>query len=138
MIIMPIKLMAIWMSGPPEYSLITRDIERGTRALQTLVSYSLYTIIPTLVELTFVLVLLGHRFDMGYVWITLAALVVYGVFTISITEWQSMPMDQKYTKAMLGRLKAGNPELQTPEGWKNFTRTTLVAARNKDFSRRGK
>ncbi|MFL6630670.1 MAG: ABCB family ABC transporter ATP-binding protein/permease [Burkholderiaceae bacterium] len=74
---------------------LTRDIERGTRALQTLVSYSLYTIIPTLVELSFVLVLLGHRFDMGYVWITLAALLVYGVFTISITEWRT-----KYRKAV--------------------------------------
>ncbi|HEY8973994.1 MAG TPA: ABC transporter ATP-binding protein/permease, partial [Burkholderiaceae bacterium] len=74
---------------------LTRDIERGTRALQTLVSYSLYTIIPTLVELTFVLVLLGHRFDMGYVWITLAALLVYGTYTISITEWRT-----KYRKAV--------------------------------------
>ena len=74
---------------------LTRDIERGTRALQTLVSYSLYTIIPTLVELSFVLVLLGHKFDMGYVWITLAALVVYGTFTISITEWRT-----KYRKAV--------------------------------------
>ena len=74
---------------------LTRDIERGTRALQTLVSYSLYTIIPTLVELTFVLVLLGHKFDMGYVWITLSALVLYGTFTITITEWRT-----KYRKAM--------------------------------------
>ncbi len=68
---------------------LTRDIERGTRALQSLVSYSLYTIVPTLVELTLVLVLLGSRFDMGYVWITLAALVVYGTFTITVTEWRT-------------------------------------------------
>ena len=74
---------------------LTRDIERGTRALQTLVSYSLYTIVPTLVELTFVLVLLGHKFDLGYVWITLAALLLYGTFTISITEWRT-----KYRKAV--------------------------------------
>jgi len=74
---------------------LTRDIERGTRALQTLVSYSLYTIIPTLVELSFVLILLGTRFDLGYVWITLTALVVYAVFTITITEWRT-----KYRKAM--------------------------------------
>ena len=74
---------------------LTRDIERGTRALQTLVSYSLYTIIPTLVELSFVLILLGTKFDLGYVWITLAALVIYGVFTITITEWRT-----KYRKAM--------------------------------------
>jgi ABC-type transport system involved in Fe-S cluster assembly fused permease/ATPase subunit len=74
---------------------LTRDIERGTRALQTLVSYSLYTIIPTLVELAFVLVLLGTKFDLGYVWITLAALLLYGTFTITITEWRT-----KYRKAM--------------------------------------
>ena len=74
---------------------LTRDIERGTRALQTLVSYSLYTIIPTLVELTFVLALLGHKFDQGYVWITVAALLLYGTYTISITEWRT-----KYRKAV--------------------------------------
>jgi ATP-binding cassette subfamily B protein len=68
---------------------MTRDIERGTKALQSLVSYSIFTIVPTLVELTLVLALLGSRFDMGYVWITLAALVVYGVYTISITEWRT-------------------------------------------------
>jgi len=74
---------------------LTRDIERGTRALQTLVSYSLYTIVPTLVELTFVLVLLGNKFNLGYVWITLAALLLYGTFTITITEWRT-----KYRKAV--------------------------------------
>ena len=68
---------------------MTRDIERGTRALQSLVSYSLYTIVPTLVELTLVLTLLGSQFDMGFVWITLAALVAYGTLTISITEWRT-------------------------------------------------
>ena len=68
---------------------LTRDIERGTRALQSLVSYSLYTIVPTLVELGLVLALLGGRFDLGYVWITLAALAAYGVFTITVTEWRT-------------------------------------------------
>ncbi|MEO8299639.1 MAG: ABC transporter ATP-binding protein/permease [Burkholderiales bacterium] len=68
---------------------MTRDIERGTRALQSLVSYSIFSIIPTLVELTLVLTLLGSRFDMMYVWITLAALAVYGSFTIGVTEWRT-------------------------------------------------
>jgi ATP-binding cassette subfamily B protein len=68
---------------------MTRDIERGTRALQSLVSYSLYTIVPTLVELALVLTLLGRRFDLGFVWITLAALAAYGVFTIAVTEWRT-------------------------------------------------
>jgi len=68
---------------------MTRDIERGTRALQSLVSYSVFTIIPTLVELSLVLTLLGTRFDLGYVWIVLVALVVYGTYTITVTEWRS-------------------------------------------------
>ena len=68
---------------------LTRDIERGTRALQSLVSYSLYSIVPTLVEVTLVLGFLGWKFDMGYVWITLTALVAYITFTVSVTEWRN-------------------------------------------------
>ncbi len=68
---------------------LTRDIERGTRALQSLVSYSLYSIVPTLVEVTLVLGFLGWKFDMGYVWITLTALVLYISFTVSVTEWRN-------------------------------------------------
>jgi ABC-type multidrug transport system fused ATPase/permease subunit len=50
---------------------MTRDIERGTRGVQSLISYSLYSIFPTLIEVIMVLALLGTKFDMGYVWITL-------------------------------------------------------------------
>jgi ATP-binding cassette subfamily B protein len=68
---------------------LSRDMERGTRALQSLVSYSLYTILPTLLEVGLVLAFLGWKFDAGYVWITLAALAVYIVFTVSVTEWRT-------------------------------------------------
>ncbi len=68
---------------------LSRDIERGTRALQSLVSYSLYTILPTLVEVSLVLAFLGWQFDAGYVWITLAALAVYIGFTVTVTEWRT-------------------------------------------------
>ena len=68
---------------------MTRDIERGTRGVQSLISYSLYSIFPTLIEVTLVLTLLGTKFDMGYVWITLAALVLYVYFTVTVTEWRT-------------------------------------------------
>ncbi len=68
---------------------MTRDIERGTRALQSLVSFSLYTILPTAIELGLALLLLGRQFDLGFVWITLAALGVYVVYTIGVTEWRT-------------------------------------------------
>ena len=68
---------------------MTRDIERGTRAVHSLVSYSLYSIIPTLIELVLVLTLLAVKFDVWFAWITLIALVVYTAFTISMTEWRT-------------------------------------------------
>ena len=68
---------------------MTRDIERGTRAVHSLVSYSLYSIIPTLIELVLVLTLLAVKFDVWFAWITLIALVFYTTFTISMTEWRT-------------------------------------------------
>jgi len=68
---------------------MTRDIERGTRAVQSLISYSLYSIFPTLIEVAMVLAVLGTQFDMVYVWITLVALVLYVGFTVVVTEWRT-------------------------------------------------
>ncbi|MGH6645425.1 ABCB family ABC transporter ATP-binding protein/permease [Aquabacterium sp.] len=68
---------------------MTRDIERGTRAVHSLISYSLYSIIPTLIEVVLVLTLLATKFDMAFAWITLAALVVYVSFTVTVTHWRT-------------------------------------------------
>jgi ABC-type transport system involved in Fe-S cluster assembly fused permease/ATPase subunit len=68
---------------------MTRDIERGTRAVHSLISYSLYSIVPTLIEVTLVLSLLAIKFDMVFAWITLAALVLYISFTVAVTQWRT-------------------------------------------------
>jgi ABC-type transport system involved in Fe-S cluster assembly fused permease/ATPase subunit len=68
---------------------MTRDIERGTRGVHQLISYSLYSIIPTLIEVALVLTLLAVKFDMWFAWITIVALVVYIAFTITVTEWRT-------------------------------------------------
>ncbi len=68
---------------------MTRDIERGTRAVHSLISYSLYSIVPTLIEVTMVLTLLAVKFDAWFAWITIAALVVYITFTVTVTEWRT-------------------------------------------------
>ncbi|MCZ8253511.1 MAG: ABC transporter ATP-binding protein/permease [Hylemonella sp.] len=68
---------------------MTRDIERGTRAVHSLISYSLYSIVPTLIEFALVLGLLAFKFDLMFVWITLAALVSYITFTVTVTEWRT-------------------------------------------------
>ncbi|MFN3617413.1 MAG: ABCB family ABC transporter ATP-binding protein/permease [Aquabacterium sp.] len=68
---------------------MTRDIERGTRAVHSLISYSLYSIIPTLIEVALVLTLLAVKFDVMYAVITLTALVVYVAFTVIVTQWRT-------------------------------------------------
>ncbi len=68
---------------------MTRDIERGTRAVHSLISYSLYSIVPTLIEVTMVLTFLAWKFDAAFAWITLAALAGYISFTVLVTEWRT-------------------------------------------------
>ena len=68
---------------------MTRDIERGTRAVHSLISYSLYSIFPTLIEVGMVLTYLAVKFDVWFAGITIIALVVYITFTITVTEWRT-------------------------------------------------
>ncbi|PRD70475.1 metal ABC transporter permease [Malikia spinosa] len=68
---------------------MTRDVDRGTRGVQSLISYSLYSIFPTLLEVVLVLALLGTKFELWYVWTTLAALAAYVFFTVKVTEWRT-------------------------------------------------
>ncbi len=68
---------------------MTRDIERGTRAIESLISFSLFSIVPTLIEVVMVLTILGVKFDAWFAWITLAALMLYITFTVTVTEWRT-------------------------------------------------
>jgi ATP-binding cassette subfamily B protein len=68
---------------------MTRDIERGTRGIQSLISFSLYSIIPTLIELAMVLGYFSYAYDIAFVVVTFIALVCYVVFTVKVTEWRT-------------------------------------------------
>ena len=68
---------------------MTRDIERGTRGIQSLISFSLYSIIPTLIELTMVLAYFFYAYDIWFVVVTFIALLCYVVFTVLVTEWRT-------------------------------------------------
>ena len=68
---------------------MTRDIERGTRAVRSLISFTLFSIVPTLIEMGLVLSLLAIKFDLWFAWITLAALILYIAFTVTVTEWRT-------------------------------------------------
>lgn len=65
---------------------VSRDIERGTRSISSLISYTLYSILPTLVEIGLVLGILFVQYDVGYVVITLLSLLAYVIFTVQVSN----------------------------------------------------
>ena len=68
---------------------LTRDVERGTRGISTLIGFTLFSILPTLIEIALVSAILIARYDFWFIGITLAALVLYIVYTVTITEWRT-------------------------------------------------
>src|SRR6185369_14874456 len=68
---------------------MTRDIERGVRGIESLISYSLYSIVPTMIEVTLVLSILAVKFDIWFAWITLTALAIYIGYSVTVTEWRT-------------------------------------------------
>ncbi|QAU35773.1 ABC transporter ATP-binding protein/permease [Janthinobacterium sp. 17J80-10] len=68
---------------------MTRDIERGTRGVSSLVSYTLFSILPTLIEISLVIGYLAVQYDIWFSVITATALVTYIAFTVLVTEWRT-------------------------------------------------
>src|SRR5205823_11308317 len=67
---------------------MTRDIERGTRGISTLLSYLVFSIIPVILEFSLVAVVLLAKFDWRFAAITFGAVIVYLAFTVAVTEWR--------------------------------------------------
>ncbi|MDR1889783.1 MAG: ABC transporter ATP-binding protein/permease [Zoogloeaceae bacterium] len=67
---------------------ISRDIERGAHAIATLINYTLYSILPTLIEIALVLVILGLRYPPVFALITFISLLLYIAFTIAVSQWR--------------------------------------------------
>ena len=81
---------------------VSRDIERGSRSIQSLLNYTIYNILPTLVEITLVISLLSAKFDGWFAAITFGALVLYIGFTVVVTEWRTgfrRAMNEQESKA---------------------------------------
>jgi len=68
---------------------LTRDVERGQRGIGTLIQFTLFSILPTLVEIALVSAILIARYDWTFMAITAGALVVYIAFTVLVTEWRT-------------------------------------------------
>ncbi len=68
---------------------ITRDIERGSKAISSLVGYLLFRITPTVLEILMVAVILFVKLDWVFGLITLVTLISYIGFTVTITDWRT-------------------------------------------------
>ncbi len=67
---------------------MTRDIERGTRGISTLLSYAIFSIIPVILEFALVAAVLLTKFDWRFAAVTFGAVIVYIAFTVTITDWR--------------------------------------------------
>ena len=67
---------------------VSRDIERGTRGIGFLLNFTLFNILPTLLEIGLVAAILLKKYNMWFAIITFITLVIYIAFTLFITEWR--------------------------------------------------
>ncbi|MFZ2542145.1 MAG: ABC transporter ATP-binding protein/permease [Gallionella sp.] len=67
---------------------VSRDIERGTRGIGFLLNFTLFNILPTLLEIALVATILFSKYNVWFAVITFVTLAVYIVFTLFITEWR--------------------------------------------------
>jgi ATP-binding cassette subfamily B protein len=67
---------------------VSRDIERGTRGISFLLTFLLFNILPTLLEIGLVAAILFVKYNPWFAIITFATLVLYIAFTLVVTEWR--------------------------------------------------
>ena len=68
---------------------VARDVERGGGAISDLLDWTLYTIVPTAMEVVLVTAVLGWAYGWSFALITLATLAAYGLWTFLVTEWRT-------------------------------------------------
>lgn len=67
---------------------ISRDLERGTRSMSTILNYLVFSMLPVLVEFVLVAALLLTRYAAVFTLVTFGTVMIYVAFTLAITEWR--------------------------------------------------
>ncbi len=68
---------------------VTREIDHGMRGISSLISFTLYSILPTLVELGLVIGYLLARYEPWFAVIVAVSLVIYVAYTFTVTNWRT-------------------------------------------------
>ncbi|MEQ5775523.1 MULTISPECIES: ABC transporter ATP-binding protein/permease [unclassified Thalassospira] len=86
---------------------LSRAIERGVKGIEFLLSFMLFNILPTLLEIVMVSVILWVLYDVWFALITFVTIIIYIAFTLIVTEWRmkyrremNMRDDEANTKAI--------------------------------------
>ena len=67
---------------------ISRDLERGTRSVSTILNYMIFQIIPTFAEFALIALVLFTQYDLKFALITFITVTIYVIFTFAVTEWR--------------------------------------------------
>jgi ATP-binding cassette, subfamily B, heavy metal transporter len=67
---------------------LTRVLERGRNAIETIVRMVIMQLVPTIIELVFIVVVLLYQFDWRYVVVVLGVVALYMAYTYKATEWR--------------------------------------------------
>ncbi len=74
---------------------LSRDMERGTRSASSLLNYMVFSILPTLVELSLVAGVLLTQYDPWFAIITVVTVLIYITLTFFITNWRMNAKDSE-------------------------------------------
>ncbi|OHX17128.1 ABCB family ABC transporter ATP-binding protein/permease [Chromobacterium sphagni] len=69
---------------------MSRDIERGTKGIGFLLNFTVFNILPTLLEIGMVTAILFHRYAWEFAAVTLGTIALYIAFTLVVTEWRTV------------------------------------------------
>ncbi len=109
---------------------LSRDIDRGTRSVSSLMNYMVFSILPTLVEITLVAFILLSRYDAWFAIVTFLAVITYIIFTMTVTEWR-----MKYRIAMNKHDSTANT--QAVDSLLNYETVKYFGNENHELSRYG-
>jgi ABC-type transport system involved in Fe-S cluster assembly fused permease/ATPase subunit len=68
---------------------LARDIERGVDGISFLLRFTLFNILPTLLEIALVAGILWQQYDLRFALIAFFSVTVYIVFSVWVTEWRT-------------------------------------------------
>ncbi|KAL7152142.1 hypothetical protein ABFS83_04G077600 [Erythranthe nasuta] len=78
-----------------ETGALNRTIDRGSRAINFILSAMVFNVVPTVLEISMVSAILAYKFGAPFAWITSLSMAGYIAFTLAVTQWRT-----KFRKAM--------------------------------------